>query len=78
MRRVLPGEELVLARDFRPTRLLIKVDLPTLDRPAKAMRGNLTRGYSADRVALVMNDDSTGTEVSGLSGCSRRLVSTEG
>lgn len=43
---VRPGVELVLARFFRPTRLLIKLDLPTFDLPTNAIWGSSISGYS--------------------------------
>ena len=47
MALVRPGVELVWASFFRPTRLLIRLDLPTFDRPA-----NTTLGRSGTRPAF--------------------------
>ena len=52
---VCPGVELVFARRFRFIRVFIKLDLPTLERPTKAISGNADSGYSEGFVALVKN-----------------------
>jgi hypothetical protein len=52
---VRPGVELVFTRRLRLTRVLIRLDLPTLERPAKAISGYFTGGYWAGLVALVTN-----------------------
>src|SRR5512139_3481390 len=53
--RVLPGVELVFTSFFRFTRVLIRLDLPTLERPAKANSGNSAAGNCDGRTALVTN-----------------------
>src|SRR5512143_185613 len=52
---VLPGWELILARFFRFTRVLISEDLPTLDFPAMATSGRFPGGYSEGLAALLTN-----------------------
>jgi hypothetical protein len=41
---VRPGVELVFTRRLRFTRVLIREDLPTLDRPEKAISGKIAGG----------------------------------
>ena len=41
---VRPGVELVFTRRLRFTRVLIREDFPTLDRPVKAISGKSRRG----------------------------------
>src|SRR5262245_58089962 len=55
MVRVLPGVELVFASPRRLSRVLIREDLPTLDRPTKATSGPTSAGYWAGVTALVTN-----------------------
>jgi len=43
---VRPGLELVRARPFLPTKLLIKLDFPTFDLPENAILGSFSLGYS--------------------------------
>ena len=51
---VRPGVELVLANPLTPSRLLIKLDLPTFDRPVKTISGRLSFGNdSGDRAAAI-------------------------
>jgi hypothetical protein len=51
---VRPGVELVLANPLTPSRLLIKLDLPTFERPAKTISGRLSFGNdSGDRAAAI-------------------------
>jgi len=52
---VRPGVELVFTRCLRLTRVLIRLDLPTFERPAKAISGRATAGYWEGLVALVIN-----------------------
>lgn len=42
---VLPGVELILANLPWPIRQLIRLDLPTFDRPANAIPGKWVSGY---------------------------------
>src|SRR5262245_48228408 len=51
---VLPGVALVRANGWR-TSALIRLDLPTFDRPTKATSGDRSRGKSAAPAALVTN-----------------------
>src|SRR6185437_4881644 len=67
MERVRPGVELVLAIFF-PSRELITLDLPTLDRPRNATSGKAGAGKWATLVAAVRNREKIRTV----------LVSTEG
>ena len=49
-----PGVELVLANPLTPSRLLIKLDLPTFERPVKTISGRLSFGNdSGDRAAAI-------------------------
>ena len=51
---VRPGVELVLANPLTPNRLLIKLDLPTFERPAKTISERLSFGNdSGDRAAAI-------------------------
>src|SRR5215510_5412895 len=51
---VRPGVELVLANPLTPSRLLIKLDLPTFERPVKTISGRLSFGNdSGDRAAAI-------------------------
>src|SRR5215831_11466426 len=59
MVRVLPGVELTCA-SFCPSRELIKLDLPTFERPRKANSGGPSRGKAAGSAADVMNLARTG------------------
>ena len=52
---VRPGVELVFTRRLRLTRVLIRLDLPTFERPAKAISGSSAGGYWEGFVALVTN-----------------------
>src|SRR5438105_15501034 len=54
MLRVRPGAELVRA-SLVPTRELITLDLPTLERPRKAISGRLGGGNCATSVAAARN-----------------------
>src|SRR5271157_2221428 len=54
MLRVRPGAELVRAI-LAPTRELITLDLPTLERPRKAISGKVGAGNCAASVAAVRN-----------------------
>jgi len=53
---VRPGVLLVRARALRATSALIALDLPTLERPAKAISGGPGGGKSATRPAAHTND----------------------
>ena len=52
---VRPGVELVFARPGEPSRLFIKLDLPTLDRPTNAISGNRPAGNCSGETALLTN-----------------------
>ena len=52
---VRPGVALVRARRLRFTKVLIREDLPTLERPMKAISGNLLEGYWEGFTALLIN-----------------------
>jgi hypothetical protein len=52
---VRPGVRLVFTSRFRFRIVLIKEDFPTLDRPAKAISGNIAGGYCEGLAALVTN-----------------------
>jgi hypothetical protein len=52
---VLPGVEDVLANFLRSTNMLIRDDLPTLERPMKANSGRLVSGHFRQSVELVTN-----------------------
>src|SRR3989304_9699344 len=52
---VLPGVELVLTRVFRLSRALMIDDLPTFERPAKAICGLGSTGNCPGPAALVTN-----------------------
>src|SRR5258706_15866246 len=52
---VRPGVLLVYARRLRASRALIALDLPTLERPAKASSGGPGGGRSAGRPAAARN-----------------------
>src|SRR5215470_7786540 len=54
MLRVRPGAALTCA-SFRPSRELIRLDLPTLERPRKANSGGPSAGNTAGSAADVMN-----------------------
>src|SRR5215471_18001549 len=54
MVRVLPGVELTCA-SFCPSRELIRLDLPTLERPRNANSGGPSRGKTAGSAADSMN-----------------------
>src|SRR5687768_13856512 len=56
--RVFPGAALVRATGWR-TSALIKLDLPTLDRPTIATSGSWSRGKSPAPAALVTNSAAT-------------------
>ena len=62
--RVLPGAALVRAKRCR-TSALIKLDLPTFERPTNAISGNPSRGKPAGDAALVTNSAVTLTEARG-------------
>jgi hypothetical protein len=47
--------ELVRASPFMPTRLLIKLDLPTFERPAKTISGRLSFGNDSGDWAAAIN-----------------------
>ena len=47
MARVQPGVPLVRTSFFRSTRLLIRLDLPTFERPANAISANAGAGSCA-------------------------------
>ena len=55
MSRVRPGVELVFTNRLRWMRVLIREDLPTLDRPANAISGKLAGGYWDGLTALFTN-----------------------
>jgi hypothetical protein len=46
---------LILAKVLRPTSVLIKDDLPTLERPTKAISGSVAGGYCGGQTALFIN-----------------------
>src|SRR5215475_10775843 len=52
---VRPGVELVRARPFTPSRLLIRLDLPTFERPAKTTSGRLSFGNDSGVRAAATN-----------------------
>ena len=52
---VRPGVELVRARPRVPSKLFIKLDLPTLDRPVNATSGSRSAGNCSGEVALLTN-----------------------
>jgi hypothetical protein len=52
---VRPGVELVFTRRFRFKSVLIREDLPTLERPEKAISGKLAEGYWDALTALLIN-----------------------
>jgi len=52
---VRPGVALVFTRRLRFTRVLIREDLPTLERPVKAISGKTASGYWAGVTALLTN-----------------------
>ena len=52
---VRPGVELVLTRCLRLTRVLISDDLPSLERPVKAISGKAAEGYWDGLTALLTN-----------------------
>src|SRR5580693_6167148 len=58
MLRVRPGVELVRA-SLVPTRELITLDLPTLERPRKAISGSVGAGNCAASVAAARNRERT-------------------
>src|SRR5271166_1774052 len=58
MLRVRPGVELVRA-SLVPTRELMRLDLPTLERPRKATSGKVGAGNWAASVAAAMNRERT-------------------
>jgi hypothetical protein len=60
MERVRPGVELVFAI-LVPSRELITLDLPTLDRPRKAISGKAGAGKWPTLVAAIMNLERTRT-----------------
>ena len=60
MVRVRPGVRPTRAMPLRPTRLLIRLDLPTFERPENATVGSGSCGYSVLRIALLTNWTSTG------------------
>src|SRR5262245_42310439 len=52
---VRPGVELVRANPFMPNKLLIKLDLPTFERPAKTTSGRLSFGNDSGDWAAAIN-----------------------
>src|ERR1700741_686412 len=54
---VRPGVLLVRARPLRPRRALMALDLPTFERPAKAISGGPAAGRSAGSAAASTNLD---------------------
>jgi hypothetical protein len=52
---VRPGVELVRAKPFTPTKLLIRLDLPTFERPAKTTSGRLSFGNDSGYWAAAIN-----------------------
>src|SRR5271167_1052602 len=52
---VRPGVELVRANPRTPSKLLIKLDLPTFDLPRKATSGRLVKGNCSGSTALLTN-----------------------
>src|SRR5689334_9361899 len=60
--RVRPGVELVLAI-FVPSRELMRLDLPTFERPRNATSGNAGAGKWSTLVAEVMNRERTRTRL---------------
>jgi hypothetical protein len=52
---VRPGVALVFTRRLRFNRVLIREDLPTLERPVKAISGNTGAGYCSGLTALLTN-----------------------
>lgn len=55
MSSVLPGVALVMASLGRLVSMLIRLDLPTLDRPMKAYSGNWVAGHFSTFVLLMTN-----------------------
>src|SRR6266850_573633 len=55
MRRVRPGVELVRASPFRPTSRLIRVDLPTFERPSTATPGKPSVGKTLASAASAVS-----------------------
>src|ERR1700719_4901269 len=85
MLRVRPGVELVRA-SFAPTSALITLDLPTLERPRKAISGRLGTGKCDTSVAAARNRArilmlqfamSCARLASGAKGCGRKDVAKE-
>ena len=54
---VLPGVEDVRAKPFVDSNELIRLDLPTLERPMKAISGLGSSGQSVSWNALLMNSE---------------------
>src|SRR5215510_6878291 len=52
---VRPGVELVRANPFMPNKLLIKLDLPTFERPAKTTSGRMSFGNDSGDWAAAIN-----------------------
>lgn len=52
---VFPGVAEVMARPFRPVSMLMRLDLPTFERPMKAYSGRLPAGHLRTSVLLIMN-----------------------
>ena len=52
---VRPGVELIFTRRLRFKRVLIREDLPTLERPVKAISGKTAEGYWDGLTALLTN-----------------------
>ena len=55
MRRVLPGVADVMAKPLRPVSMLMRLDLPTFERPMNAYSGMLCCGHLLMSVLLIMN-----------------------
>jgi hypothetical protein len=52
---VLPGVAEVMANPFLPVSILIRLDLPTLERPIKAYSGFVPEGHFFTSVLLMTN-----------------------
>ncbi len=55
----MPGVEEVIANPFRWVSLLIKLDLPTLERPINAYSGKFPAGHLVTSVLLTINSEDT-------------------
>ena len=68
--RVRPGSFEARARYFWPTSPLIRLDLPTLERPAKATSGRSADGMVSIRTAPIMNETGWAKNTRAVSICS--------